>query len=59
MDEDFAHHDQIPLQDLKEKRQVEVFDRRPIESGYITYITQAGGMIQDHKEQLPMFITKL
>jgi len=35
-DHDFAHHSQIPSQKLREKRQVEVIDGRPIESGDIT-----------------------
>ena len=59
MDQDFARHHQIPLQELKEKKQVEVIDRRPIESGEITHIAKVGMRIQEHKEQLPMFITKL
>jgi hypothetical protein len=59
MDQDFARHHQIPLQELKEKKQVEVIDGRPIESGDITHIAKVGMKIQEHKEQLPMFITKL
>jgi len=59
MDQDLAHHHQIPLQELKEKQQVEVIDARPIESGDITHVSEVGRMVQDHKEQLPMFITKL
>jgi hypothetical protein len=38
---------------------VEVIDGRPIESGDITHIAKVGMQIQEHKEQLPMFITKL
>jgi len=59
MHQDFAHLHQIPLQGVKEKRHVEVIDRRPIESGDITHIATMGMMIQDHKAQLPMFVTKL
>jgi len=59
MDQDFARHLQIPLHELKEKRQVVVIDGRPSESGDIAHIAKAGMMIQDHKEQLPMFVTKL
>jgi hypothetical protein len=59
MDQDFARHHQIPLQELKEKKQVEVIDGRPIESGDITHIAKVAMKIQEHKEQLPMFITKL
>jgi hypothetical protein len=59
MDHDSACHHQIPLQELKENRQVVGIDRRLIESGNITHITKVGMTVQDHKEQLPMFITKL
>jgi hypothetical protein len=58
MDQDFAHHHQIPLQESKEKKQVEVFDGRPIESGDVTHIGKVGMKTQEHMEQLPMFITK-
>jgi len=40
MDQDFAHHHEIPLQKLKEKRQVEVIDGRLIESEDITHIAK-------------------
>jgi len=40
MDQDYARHHQIPLQQLKKKRQVEVIDGRPLESGDITHITK-------------------
>jgi hypothetical protein len=59
MDQDFARHHQIPLQELMQKKKVEVIDRRPIESGDITHIGKVGIKIQERKEQLPMFITKL
>jgi hypothetical protein len=59
LDQDFACHYQIPLQELKEKKQVGVIDGRPIESGDITHIAKVGMKLQKHKEQLPMFITKL
>jgi len=50
MDQDFARHHQIPLQELKEKKQVEVIDGRHIESGDITHIAKVGIKIQKHKE---------
>ena len=59
MDQDFACHHQIPLQERQEKQHVEVIDGRHIESGDITHIAKVGMIIQDCKEQLPMFITKL
>jgi len=42
MDQHFAGHHRIPLQEIKEKRQVEVIDGRPIESGDITHIDKVG-----------------
>jgi hypothetical protein len=59
MDRDFACHHRIQLQEIKEKKEVEVIDGRPIESGDITHIAKVGMQTQEHKEQLPMFITKL
>jgi hypothetical protein len=44
---------------MKEKKQVEVIDGRSIESGDITHIGKVGMKIQECREQLPMFITKL
>ena len=58
MNQDIARHHQIPLQELKEKKQVEEIDGRPIESGDIMHIDKVGMKIQDHGEQLPMFVTK-
>ena len=59
MDQDFGRHHQIPLQELREKRHVEIIDGRPIESGDIAHTAKVGMKIQDHREQLPMFVTKL
>jgi len=59
MDQNFARHHQIPLRELQEKRQVEVIDGRPIESGDITHVAKVDMMIQNQGEQLPMFVTKL
>jgi len=50
MDQDFARHHQIPLQELKEKKQVEVIDGRPIESGDIMHVAKVGMQIQQYKE---------
>jgi hypothetical protein len=57
MDQDFAHHLQIPLRKLNQNQFVEVINGRPIESGDITYIAKVSMKKQDHGEQLPMFIT--
>jgi hypothetical protein len=59
MDQDFARHHEIPLKELKDKRKVEVIDGRTIESGDITHLVEVGMDIQDHKESIPMFVTKL
>jgi hypothetical protein len=58
-DQDFASHLQMPLQELNEKKQVQVMDGRPIESGNIANIAKVGLKIQEHTEPLPMFITKV
>jgi hypothetical protein len=59
MDQDFARHHEVPLKDLREKRQVEVIDGRTIDSADITHPAKVGMNIQDHKERIPMFVTKL
>ena len=59
MDQDFARHHKVPLQQLKERTQVEVIGGRTIESGNITHLAKVEMGIQDHKEQIPMFVTKL
>ena len=59
MDQNFLRHHQIPLQELKEQKQIEVFDGRLIESGDITHIAKFGMKIQNHGEQLTMFVTNL
>jgi len=53
---DFAHHQQILLQEVKAKHQVEVIDARHIESRDIIHVAKVGMMIRDHGKQLPMFI---
>jgi len=58
MDQDFACHHKVPLQELKEKSQVEVIDGRTIESGDITQLAKVEMGIQYQKEQIQMFITK-
>jgi hypothetical protein len=59
MNQDFARHHEVPLKELKERRQVEVIDGRTIESGDITHLAEVGMNIQDHMERIPMFVTKL
>jgi hypothetical protein len=59
INQDFALNHQIPIQELKHKKQVEVIARSPIESEDITHIAKLGMKIQDHGEQLPTLVTKL
>jgi hypothetical protein len=59
MDQDIARHHKVPLNEHKEKRQVEVIDGWIIESGAITHLAEVGMNIHDHKERIPMFVTKL
>jgi len=59
IDQVFVHLDDILLLELQENPPVEVVDGRPIESGEITHIAKVGMDIQDHKEQLPMFLCNL
>jgi len=59
VDEDFARHHQLPLTPLKYPRALEVIDGRPISSGDITHTTNATLSIHEHREKIPMFVTKL
>jgi hypothetical protein len=47
IDHNSARHYQAPLQELKEKKQYELIDGRPIESAAITYTTKVGVNIKD------------
>jgi len=55
MDQDFARHHQIPLQELKGEKTSGSYQRKTIESGDITHIAKVGMRIQEHNDQLPMF----
>jgi len=59
MDQDFANHHQIPLNELQETHQVEVINGRASESEDCTHIAQVPMVIQDHRDQLPLFISML
>jgi len=59
IDEDFARHHQLPLAPLKYPRALEVIDGRPISSRDITNTANATLSIHEHREQIPMFVTKL
>jgi len=59
IDEEFTMRHHLPLTPLRKERQLEVIDGRPIASGNITRLCRATMTIQEHREQLPMFVTKL
>ena len=59
MDQDSVRHHHISLQELKETCEVEVINGKPTHSGDITYIGNIGIEVQDYKEQLPMYVTRL
>ena len=59
IDEEFACQHQIPRFPLKKLGIVEVIDGRPIASGDITHLAKAALSIQNHHDNLPMFITAL
>ena len=59
IDESFTRHHNLPLFPLKTPRSLEVIDGRPIESGDITHMTRLRLDIDQHTEEIPMFVTKL
>jgi len=59
IDEDFARHHQLPLTPVKYPRALEVIDGHPISSGDITHTANATLSIHEHREQIPIFGTKL
>ena len=59
VDEEFSHHYLLPMTPLQQPRIVEIIDGRPISSGDIHYFARATLAIQEHREQLPMFLIKL
>jgi predicted aspartyl protease len=59
VDEDFARHHQLPLCPVKNPHTLEVIDGGQISSGDITHIAEVQLSIQEHREKLPMFVTKL
>ena len=59
IDEGFARKYQILRFHLKKSRIVEVIDGRPTASGDITHLAKATLSIQEHHENLSMFITAL
>jgi transposase InsO family protein len=59
VDQGFADHHDIPVTPLKQPIHLEVIDGRPIASGKITHLASAKMSIQEHSEDLHMFVTRL
>ena len=55
----YIYYYNLPLFPLKTPRSLEVIDGRPIESGDITHMTRLRLDIDQHTEEIPMFVTKL
>jgi hypothetical protein len=59
VDKDFVRHHQLEEKELREPRELEVIDGRPIESGTITTIAELNIGIRSHQEEPPAFVMKL
>ena len=59
VDYDFVRCHHLPVYKLKEPRVIEVIDERPIEPEPITHMTKLTMTIENHREKISMFITKL
>jgi len=59
VDDDFAHHHQLPFTPLQYPRSLEVIDSFPIPSSDITHIANTHLSILEHQEPLSIFVTKL
>ena len=59
VDKDFVHHHELEERKLRETRELEVIDGRPIKSGTIMTMARLNLGIKEHQEELPAFITKL
>jgi hypothetical protein len=59
IDGDYARHHHLPLHLLKSPRNLRIIDRSPVTSGAITHITCTCLTIQNHQEDISLFVTKL
>jgi len=59
IDEEFARDHNLSLFKLKQPHSLEVIDDRPVESGNITHLMKMEMNINNHRETILMFITKL
>jgi len=59
INKNFARHHQLPLVPFPNPRSLEVIDGHLISSGDITHTTTVKLSINEHQEELPMFVTQL
>jgi len=59
IDKDFIRRHQLPLTPLRNSRQLEVIDGRPVSTGLITHFVRAKLQIQERLEEALFFVTKL
>jgi hypothetical protein len=59
IDENYAPCHHLPLHLLKSSRNLIIIEGRPYTLGAITYITRTGLAIQNHQEDIPLFVIKL
>ena len=59
VDYDFVRCHHLLVYKLKEPRAIEVIDERSIELELITHMTKLTMTIENHREKISMFITKL
>jgi len=59
INKDFAYHHQLPVVPLSNPRSLQVIHGHPISSGDITHTTTINLLINEHQEELPMFVTQL
>ena len=55
----FAHSHRLPLTPLKTPRELATFDGRLVTSGPITHMSEVTMSISNHRETLPLMVTKL
>ena len=59
IDESFAHTNKFTLYKLRNRRRLNVVDRRPSSAGDITYVVKLDMEIKGYKEKMLFYVTKL
>jgi hypothetical protein len=59
IDKSFAHTNKLTLYKLRNRRRLNVVNRRPSLAGDITYVVKLNMEIKGHKEKMLFYITKL